>query len=153
MSSWSDQFSEGDQGAGRKIFFNNYYSRCTSCKGKNIEHKDVCAGCRHNGDGYGTAVYKCRDCGWSTSFLYDESDTPYYYETKKWKQPNPNDPAPPKPVKVIGQYIKETKWLPMRPRMSDDDMRAIMLADGYTNDIISAFFAEQPRQESVADES
>lgn len=59
-----------------------------------IISEDHIAGCRMNGDGYGTAVFKCSICGWKTSFQYDEASEPYYYETRFWEQ-YPKPPPPP----------------------------------------------------------
>lgn len=145
MSSWGDQFREGDQGWNRTLFWDSSYRICPECKGTDLKHVDHSAGCRHNGDGYGTTVYTCNGCAWSTSFLYDESDSPYYYETRTFTM-NPPVYVPP-PDKVIGTYIKQHKWEPMRETHSDDDLRVIMLADGYTNATITAFFAEHKRYE------
>jgi hypothetical protein len=50
------------------------------------------AGCRSNGDGYGTDVFTCVTCQWSTSFQYDEASDTYYYETRFWKR---EETAPP----------------------------------------------------------
>eukprot|EP00598_Pedospumella_elongata_P012505 CAMPEP_0184993606 /NCGR_PEP_ID=MMETSP1098-20130426/46136_1 /TAXON_ID=89044 /ORGANISM="Spumella elongata, Strain CCAP 955/1" /LENGTH=113 /DNA_ID=CAMNT_0027519477 /DNA_START=274 /DNA_END=615 /DNA_ORIENTATION=+ len=52
----------------------------------------------------------------------------------------------PSPDRVIGTYIKNTKWIPMRATMNDDELRAIMLADGYTDAIITAFFQEHKKK-------
>ena len=144
MSSWGSQFSEGDQGWNRTLFWDSSYSICPECKGKDLSNKDFTAGCRHNGDGYGTTVYTCNGCGWKTSFLYDESDTPYYYETKKFTMTPPVYVPP--PDRVIGTYIKNTKWIPMRATMNDDELRTIMLADGYSDAIITAFFQEHKKK-------
>lgn len=73
MSSWGKQFSVGDQGTGRKDFWSTGYSACPTCQSQKITHETHCAGCRHNGDGYGTEVYKCEGCGWETSYQYDEA--------------------------------------------------------------------------------
>jgi hypothetical protein len=74
MSSWGEQFSTGDQGVDRITFWEKDFKICPKCnwtgKFTNTTH---CAGCRMNGDGYGTEVFKCEGCGWQTSFLYDES--------------------------------------------------------------------------------
>jgi hypothetical protein len=39
-----------------------------------------------NGDGYGTTEFRCRKCGWLTSFQYDDAAETYYYETSGWKR-------------------------------------------------------------------
>lgn len=141
MSSWGSQFSEGDHGWNRTLFWDSSYSVCPACKGTDLSHVDYTAGCRHNGDGYGTTVYTCKGCGWVTSFHYDESSSPYYYETRTFSITPPVHV--PTPDRVIGTYIKEHKWNPMRLTHTDDQLRAIMLADGYTDAIITAYFAEQ----------
>jgi hypothetical protein len=83
MGSWGEQYSTGDQSmCSRELFWGNNYGICPICEKSNIIEEKDCAGCRHNGDGYGTCVFKCKDCNWTTSFQYDESDTPYFYETR-----------------------------------------------------------------------
>eukprot|EP00521_Asterionellopsis_glacialis_P005934 CAMPEP_0195267854 /NCGR_PEP_ID=MMETSP0706-20130129/12827_1 /TAXON_ID=33640 /ORGANISM="Asterionellopsis glacialis, Strain CCMP134" /LENGTH=168 /DNA_ID=CAMNT_0040322663 /DNA_START=113 /DNA_END=619 /DNA_ORIENTATION=- len=57
---------------------------------KTIESKDFPAGCRMNGDGYGTTVFTCTKCNWQTSFQYDDAAEVYYYETQHYKDvPDP----------------------------------------------------------------
>lgn len=73
MSSWGEQFSTGNQGAGKREFWSSGYTTCPSCKGNKFTHTTHCAGCRYNGDGYGTEVYKCEDCAWETSYQYDDA--------------------------------------------------------------------------------
>jgi hypothetical protein len=73
MGSWGEQYSTGDQGIGREEFWRSSYTICPSCKGKDFKNTVDCAGCRHNGDGYGTEVYECLTCHWKTSFQYDET--------------------------------------------------------------------------------
>jgi hypothetical protein len=46
---------------------------CPRCDGTNIHYEDIVAGCRMNGDGYGSSVCFCKFCGildWSS---YDEA--------------------------------------------------------------------------------
>ena len=75
MGSWGEQFSTGDQGDTRKTFWKSGCRSCPSCHGTKVNSETHCAGCRHNGDGYGTEVYTCADCQWTTSFQYDEAGT------------------------------------------------------------------------------
>ena len=49
------------------------YSACPQCKSSNVKSETHCAGVRHNGDGYGTEVFKCEECSWETSYQYDEA--------------------------------------------------------------------------------
>ena len=51
-----------------------------------IRSEDHVAGCRMNGDAYGTTVFTCTLCGWKTSFQYDDASEPYYYETRSWNR-------------------------------------------------------------------
>jgi hypothetical protein len=67
---------------------------------KVLQSVDHVAGCRMNGDGYGTTVFTCSECGWSTSFQYDEASEPYYYETRFW-DPNPKPRPPPHPWSMV----------------------------------------------------
>eukprot|EP01083_Nonionella_stella_P017358 48548_1 len=86
MAAISTQFSSGDQsGSGRKKFWASGFKTCQKCLKKTIKETDHVAGCRMNGDGYGTTVFNCTSCGWKTSFQYDDAATPYYYETRSWK--------------------------------------------------------------------
>ena len=86
------QFSSGDQGNKRETFWRNGFSSCPSCGQKDISKETCCAGCRMNGDGYGTEVFTCNNCKWTTSFQYDDASDFYYYETRFWNR------DPPKPI-------------------------------------------------------
>lgn len=66
--------------------------KCPQCKEQDIKSETNCAGCRHNGDGYGTEEFKCGKCGWMTSFQYDDAAQTYYYETANWKRTTAPDP-------------------------------------------------------------
>lgn len=104
MVSIGSQFSIGDQNElNRERFWASGFRTCQnrSCSSVtdiavtgSIISEDHIAGCRMNGDGYGTAVFTCSLCGWKTSFQYDEASEPYYYETRFW---NRNPPPPPPP--------------------------------------------------------
>mmetsp|Transcript_93876 Transcript_93876/g.140676 ORF Transcript_93876/g.140676 Transcript_93876/m.140676 type:complete len:104 (+) Transcript_93876:2-313(+) len=72
MAVVGEQFSAGDQGS-KKEFWESGFSTCQKCFKKNVTSEERCAGCRMNGDAYGTAVYTCQDCGWFTTFQYDDS--------------------------------------------------------------------------------
>ena len=48
-------------------------STCARCKAKDFYHHRVEAGCRHNGDGYGTFVSVCKTCGFLSWESYDEA--------------------------------------------------------------------------------
>mmetsp|Transcript_20463 Transcript_20463/g.51869 ORF Transcript_20463/g.51869 Transcript_20463/m.51869 type:complete len:285 (-) Transcript_20463:516-1370(-) len=103
MAAWGSQFSSGDQSSdARKAFWANGFKTCVVCGSTVTETKEV-AGCRHNGDGYGTDVFTCTNpkCSWSTSFQYDEAgDGPYYYETRGWRLPGQEEPPKPPPPKA-----------------------------------------------------
>ena len=99
MASWGYQFSSGDQTlTNRKEFWRSGFSKCPVCQKSNIKRVTEVAGCRHNGDGYGTEVFTCCECSWTTSFQYDEaSEDCYYYETRGWRRGSPAPVAiPPK---------------------------------------------------------
>ena len=86
MGSWGEQFSTGDQSReSRKEFANSGFSTCPKCKQSKIKEERHSAGCRMNGDGYGTTVFECLECKWKTSFQYDDASDVYYYETRGWK--------------------------------------------------------------------
>jgi hypothetical protein len=88
MASWGSQFSSGDQGNNKEIFWRNGFRKCPACGVEgNIKKCNHVAGCRHNGDGYGTETFTCQDCQWNTSFQYDDaSEDCYYYETRFWSR-------------------------------------------------------------------
>jgi hypothetical protein len=75
-------FSVGDQSnIARLTFLKNKCKKCYKCNSSNILFTKYVCGCRMNGDGYGVEVYKCNDCNWETSYLYDENDNcDYYFE-------------------------------------------------------------------------
>ena len=77
------------------------YRKCPQCDKSEIQSTKDCAGVRMNGYDYGTEVFKCKACGWETSFQYDEAAEVYYYETSGWKRRDPTRgacrPPPPHP--------------------------------------------------------
>ena len=84
MSVWGVQFSVGDQGDNKKLFWQNDLKICPHCNEKNIKDERIPCECRMNGDAVGTTVFECNSCGWKTSFLFDDSLDTYFYETKNW---------------------------------------------------------------------
>eukprot|EP00959_Pyramimonas_sp_CCMP1952_P173189 3619066-Pyramimonas_sp.AAC.1 len=87
MAVFGEQFSSGDQGSLREKLWANGFTDCPKCQAKKcVDEKEVGAGCRKNGDGYGTAVFTCKHCNFNTSFQYDEASEPYYYETRYWNR-------------------------------------------------------------------
>ncbi len=79
------QFSTGDQAYESRIaFFHLRFKQCIKCAGLKIKEEREVDGCRMNGDAYGTDVFTCADCGWFTSFQWDDASDTYYYETEKW---------------------------------------------------------------------
>mmetsp|Transcript_24052 Transcript_24052/g.33611 ORF Transcript_24052/g.33611 Transcript_24052/m.33611 type:complete len:225 (-) Transcript_24052:172-846(-) len=113
MAAWGSQFSSGEQSQNvKESFWRSGFSVCqnTSCSSRNtnsgdnnwknknnkktIGSKDFPAGCRMNGDGYGTTVFTCAKCNWQTSFQYDDAAEVYYYETQHYKDV-PDPPAVP----------------------------------------------------------
>lgn len=82
MVSCGEQFSTGDQTySSRSAFYFSGFAKCVGCSGKGqIQQVKHSAGSRFNGDGYGTVVFTCTNCGWNTSFQYDEGGDCYYYE-------------------------------------------------------------------------
>ncbi len=153
MGSWGEQFSTGSQDKTKIAFWRNDYRKCPICSNGNFNHKMISAGCRHNGDGYGTATYSCKDCSWSTSYEYDESDVPYYYETRKYKatieEEEEEERNRPKPVeKEIKGYIK-TKYVVLRKCVTDADLKLILEHDSYCSDEINKFIVENKCKSNV----
>lgn len=121
MAVVGSQFSSGDQSSSvREFFWASYFRKCPNqCgddggKDSTIQSEDHIAGCRMNGDGYGTTVFKCTKCGWNTSFQYDEASEPYYYETRFWTRPKPGEPLPP-PHPWAGVSLRS--WLSSHPKI------------------------------------
>ena len=113
MVSTASQYSTGEQCTSiKERFWNSGFSRCpnVSCitdkNEKTIQSVSHPVGCRFNGDGYGTDVFTCSACGWSTSFDYDEASEPYYYETMLFKR-GTSSPPPPHPW----ASIEVEKWM------------------------------------------
>eukprot|EP00349_Pseudokeronopsis_sp_Brazil_P008764 CAMPEP_0202971656 /NCGR_PEP_ID=MMETSP1396-20130829/29198_1 /ASSEMBLY_ACC=CAM_ASM_000872 /TAXON_ID= /ORGANISM="Pseudokeronopsis sp., Strain Brazil" /LENGTH=98 /DNA_ID=CAMNT_0049701243 /DNA_START=159 /DNA_END=455 /DNA_ORIENTATION=- len=86
MASWGQQYSTGDQSHSNRVkFWKSGFRTCPCCDESEIQSVCDCAGCRRNGDAYGTEVFTCRKCQWTTSFQYDDASDTYYYETRFWK--------------------------------------------------------------------
>ncbi len=49
------------------------WSTCARCNGSPLVTESIVAGCRHNGDGYGSEVYYCSTCGFLCWCSYDEA--------------------------------------------------------------------------------
>jgi len=58
---------------GWKTTFTMGCAPCPRCQGKNIGYQCISAGCRKNGDGYGSQLYYCEDCGCHDWVSYDEA--------------------------------------------------------------------------------
>lgn len=96
------QFARGDQSCtGKQLFWRSGFNKCPnkSCSDEKnkgtIKESNHVAGVRNNGDAYGTCVFTCKTCGWTTSFLYDEASDVYYYETRNYEalmDPKPSHP-------------------------------------------------------------
>lgn len=141
MGSWGEQFSVGDQGINKRQFWRDDFHKCPFCTMDNFTQVSTVAGCRHNGDGYGTAVFTCNSCGWCTSFHYDESSTPVFYEMRG-VNPDKNyvEPLPePTPPRKLGTYIK-TRYQALRVAEGDEACRAMMIRDFYSEEVIADFF-------------
>lgn len=75
------QCTVGNEINKKRTFWEGGMRTCPECKMSNLSCSKHCDGVRHNGDGYGTEVYKCKDCNWETSFQYDDAGkilTPSY---------------------------------------------------------------------------
>lgn len=135
MGSWGEQFSTGDQGDQRRVFYEASCRTCPSCQSKEISMVRDVAGCRHNGDGYGTEVFTCKNCNWCTSFQYDESGDSYFYEMSYAKYITPNKP------KVYQTLTAEDRkgYEKMRRHAPEEAVRSMMLVKGYDPAVISQF--------------
>jgi hypothetical protein len=49
------------------------YGNCARCDGSRVVHRQVVAGCRRNGDGYGSDIKYCETCGFFAWTSYDEA--------------------------------------------------------------------------------
>mmetsp|Transcript_11280 Transcript_11280/g.23086 ORF Transcript_11280/g.23086 Transcript_11280/m.23086 type:complete len:189 (-) Transcript_11280:1937-2503(-) len=139
MAAWGSQFSTGDQG-NREEFWRSGFQTCqnSSCqsrkqdpKPKTIRSEDVPAGCRMNGDGYGTTVFTCSECGWKTSFQYDDASEPYYYETRDFRD-TPPIPRPPHPwdgVSVEEWYFRHNIDPRIRSKLRPYALSAVDLSE------------------------
>ncbi len=78
------QFYCGDQSnESKSIFSQNNFKKCVKCDSNEIEKKEHIAAYRFraSGDAYGTDVFICKKCNWTTSFHWDEAgECPLYYE-------------------------------------------------------------------------
>ncbi len=103
------------------------------------------AGCRRNGDGYGTAVFACgKDgCGWVTSFRYDEGgDGPYYHETRSWAAEK-EAKQPKQPQYPTLSVTKRTQYKQMLNQADAATVERMMTLQGYApGDIRQVLFEE-----------
>lgn len=135
MSSWGIQFSSGDQGGSKETFWRNGLQKCPSCGGTEIKMDQRPAGCRMNGDAYGTEVFTCRSCAWSTSFQYDDaSEDCYYYETRFWDR----EPPPPIPHQDLDEKML-AKFKRIHGLIGSRGCRSAMKDDGIDDSDIEAF--------------
>lgn len=139
MGSWGEQFSCGDQGSDREKFYENGRRECPRCGGQDITMECHVAGCRHNGDGYGTEVFTCKSCQWSTSFQYDEAGDTYYYEFARRRDPPPV-PAP-RSYRVLTKEDEET-FEKSKRLMTDHQLRSMMVIKGYDPVVINDFLTK-----------
>lgn len=143
MVSLGEQFSVGDQTKeSRYTFWKNAYQTCPVCNGKKINKTSHSAGCRHNGDGYGTDVFECSDCTWCTSFQYDDAAEVYYYETtefrKRWE-----DERTPKIYRDItaADKLKYHKLFQQK-RITKDMIASCLSEELIKQDQVDAFLKE-----------
>ena len=136
MGSWGEQFSTGDQSNDvRQNFYESQFKVCQKCKAGNIEKNTTPAGCRHNGDGYGTEVFKCLDCGWETSFMYDEGGDSYYYELSQKRSHS----TPKQTYDQLGEHRKLYYWKQYQ-KIPEDGLRRMMLLERISPTDIDLFF-------------
>ena len=163
MWAGGSQFSTGDQGGSKIKFWEGGMRSCPSCSGSSISQSTHCAGVRHNGDGYGTEVYSCKDCSWKTSFQYDDAckiifyhlsllgliltlllifipiAETYFYETKYWGEEHK-----PKPVVPYRDMDKELtqKYTKVMKLVGEYAVRQNMKEDGVFPEAIDKFITD-----------
>jgi hypothetical protein len=172
MASWGEQFSAGDQFGGKEEFWRSGFRVCPKCKSKEIKNEVHCAGCRHNGDGYGTEVYKCQSCDWTTSFQYDEAGEcflfyvfymfaginihvlflivhvfvaeHYFYETAAFQR-RAEEAA--KPIVYVDfTPAMAAKYMKVRKVVPESSVRDNMRVDCIRQEDIDRFFSENPME-------
>jgi hypothetical protein len=135
----AEQFSSGDQyDENRYSFWESGFSVCPHCTASGVASDEHCAGVRMNGDSYGTAVFSCKSCRWSTSFQYDEAATPYYYETREFVQRKEKLAQPTPILRPIDEKDKK-KYAAMLKRLPEKMVRAAMNDDNILRDDIDSF--------------
>ena len=139
MSSWGQQFSSGDHGPNRANFYHSGMRTCPSCGGTDIKDERHVAGCRHNGDGYGTEVYSCDKCDWSTSFQYDEAGDTYYYDAPRARVEEPKPVPKPLDETTIRKYLRSRKVLSSMPN-GDQAVTKNLKLEGVSDAHIALFF-------------
>lgn len=137
MGSWGEQFSSGDQGAARRAFYDHGRSSCPQCQSTEIGLEKHVAGCRHNGDGYGTEVFTCNTCQWSTSFQYDEAGDCYYYEMRSHPSPGPAVTSY-EPITVKDRQ----RFFTLRRLAPAEQVRSMMTVQRFDPAHIDAFLRE-----------
>lgn len=137
MTSWGTQFSTGDQGS-KEEFYITGMCICQRCMKKDIKKDVQPAGCRMNGDAYGTEVFTCNSCGWTTSFQYDDASNPYYYEAKFYEVHNPKPVIPPQ---EMTEELRK-KFLRILKLVGNGwNLRTAMQQDGISEAEIDEFLA------------
>eukprot|EP01031_Cornospumella_fuschlensis_P011428 gene11428-13957_t len=133
MSSWGEQKVVGDQGVNKKTFHNSSYSQCPTCSSVNIQQMHDVVGCRYDGDAYGTDIYTCKDCGWETSYQFDDAASNYYYEMRPRSPPLIIPPCELTDT-LISKYRKIAKML------HEQEVRDNMRLEGLSPADIDYFF-------------
>lgn len=133
MSSWGEQVTVGDQGENKKHFHNSSRSKCPLCSSSNIQETHNVVGCRHNGDAYGTDICKCTDCGWETSYQFDEAAASYYYEMRP-----PTSPLIIPPCELTKSLI--VKYQKIARMLPEQEVRDNMRLEGLSAEDIDHFF-------------
>lgn len=147
MAVCGSQFKTGDQGNNQYIFWKNKYRTCPVCEKQNMKSEDHVAGCRMNGDAYGTTVYTCKDCGWNTSFEYDDAAELYYYGTAffvKMEEREQERARMPKDRTIDGEY--EDKFKKMLKRFDTEMVRRAMIDEYFEEAQVDAFIAKHSKK-------
>lgn len=93
MAAFGAQERHGDQSESvKQALWRSGFKTCPKCSAQKISSEDIVAGCRMNGDGYGSTVFRCKACSFVTSFYYDEAAETYYYETARWSRTPKQEP-------------------------------------------------------------
>jgi hypothetical protein len=147
MAVYGAQFGTGDQSDWKRQFWKSGFATCPQCAKTDIDKKGHGAGCRQNGDGYGTEVFTCKGCGWKTSFQYDDAAESYYYETREYRQEEERAKERamlPKDLPMSEAFRMKFRAM-LRRNMDKMLVEAAMEDEGIATDAIDSFLKAEER--------